>query len=205
MADITLLTSEGGIKRWRGREDGRAMVESVAYTSEETAAEEGRGYIAHAVCHTAAATSGTLLAIKNLSSDQSFHLTRIYVDPQTLTVSDLLLTQIINPTSVSGGTDVTTSAIIQKNTGKNNLFASSGAQILISDASADATTVGGDQFHEFPVDSRTPIPRDMVGTNVIAPGGTWVIGYKREGGGNAVDGEKISLSVNGYSLATSRE
>jgi len=177
---------------------GRALVESICYSGEEKAAHDGNAYIAHAVCHTAAAASGTLMYIKNLTPDKDFHITRIYIDAQTLTPTDLLLTQAVNPATVTGGTVVTTSVVVQKNTSKNNNFAGSGAIITMSDGSSDCTITGGDQFHEYPIDSREKTTRNMEGTNVIGPGGEWVIGYKREGGGNATDGEKISLSVNGY-------
>ena len=136
--------------------------------------------------------------IKNTSQDLDFHITRIYIDAQTLAVDDLLITQTINPTTVTSGTDVTTSAVVQKNTAKNNNFANTGSIIKISDGSADCVITGGDKFHEFSIDSREKVERNMKGTNVIGPGGEWSIGYKREGGGDATDANKISISVNGY-------
>ena len=173
--------------------------------AEEAAAKDGNAYMAHAVCHTAAATSGVLMYLKNTSPDKDFHITRIYIDPQAIASTDLLIVQGLSPTSVSSGTDVTTSAIKQKNTNQPNIFSSAGAQLLISDAAADITIVGGDQLHEFPLASRTSVVREMHGTNVIGPGGSFYIGYKREGGRSATDGNKISLSVNGYAEAAERE
>lgn len=196
MSLINLVTSKGGSKIWRGRSSGRAMVEAVKFDAEEQAAHDGEAYIMHGECHTAAATSGALMYIKNTSATNSIHVTRIYIDVGTLTPTDMFLTQVINPTTVSNGTDITTTGVIQKATNKVNALKSSGATLKISDGSSDMTFTGGDQFHKYPVASRTSYQRSMNGTNVIGPGGEWIIGW--ESAGTATDAQVISLSVNLY-------
>ena len=202
MATIQGTTEKGGIKQWLFRANGLARVEAVSLDKEEQSAQDGESYIFHAECHTAAATSGTLLYIKNNSTVNSIHVTRIYIDPQSLTPTDLFLTQGISPTSISSGTDVTSTNIIQKNTGKVNALKDA-STMTISDGSADITLTGGTVFHKFPVASRTSSQRNMNGTNVIAPGGEWYIGYTSAGG--ATNGEVISLSVNAYVAETDPE
>jgi len=205
MTEITGRTSKGGIKSWLFRSTGLARVESVSFHAEEESAHVGDAYIGHAVCHTAAAASGVLIAITNNTADKNFHITRLYIDPQTITPVDLLLVQGIIPVGLTGGTDATTTAVVQKHTSKPNQFITGGAEVKISDGSADLTYTSGTEFHEWPVTSRLSTQRNMNGTNVIGPGGTWYIAYKREGGGTATDGEKIAISVNGYVGDTVKE
>lgn len=205
MAEITGRTSKGGIKTWLFTGEGRAKTDTVSFSAEEQAAHDGNAYIAHAICETAAAASGGLLYLKNTTSDKDFHITRIYLDSQTLTTSNLLITQWLNPTTVTGGTDITSTGITQKNTTKANTFASSGAILKHSETTNDITFTGGNKYHEFAIDDRENLFRDMQGTNVIGPGGELIIGFKTEDGTNATDGDKISISVNGYADDTDKE
>lgn len=206
MTEITGRTKKGGLKTWAFRQSGLARVEAVDRSSEENAAEDGDAYAIHGVCRTAAAASGVLLYMKNTSSVNQLHLTRIYIDPQTLTDADLLITQWHTPTTTTGGTDITTAGgIIQKNTGKNNALEESGLTVIISDAASDMTFTGGTKFHEIPVTSRVPIDREVRATNIIAPGGEWFLGFKLEDGSAAVGDQIISLTINGFVEEEDRE
>ncbi len=177
----------------------RLLVESQSRPSEEVEAEKGRGFILHGVCHTAASVSGGLMAFTNTSNDFEVVITRIYIDPQTLTPTDLLVNQEKNPT-VSNGTDISTTGIVQKNFGDN---ATLPGVLTISDGSSDMTFSGGINYHEIAINSRTPQQRDMKGTNVVTPQTTIGWSFKREGGGSATDAEKISFSVNCFKRAVS--
>jgi len=196
MAEINLITTKGGIKRLRGTSEGLAMVRAISLSGEESAAHDGNAYIVHGHCHTAAATSGGLMYIKNTSATDALHIGRIYIDPGVLTPTDMFLSKIINPTTTTGGTDTTASGVVQKNTGKTNALATNGLILKISDAASDFTYFGGNDYHHFPVASRTSIFRDMKGTNVIGPGGEWLLGWESAGG--ATDAEIIHVSVNLY-------
>jgi len=202
MAFINLSTSRGGVKNWLGRADGRALVESKSFSGEEQAAHDGDAYIFHSRSHLAAATSGALLYLKNTSSDTSIHITRMYIDAiGTLTPTDLILTQVINPTTVTGGTTISanTSAagIVQKDTASVNALLSSGITMKVSDGSSNITFTGGDYFHAYNLlTDGVSTQRNMNGTNVIGPGGEWMIGW--ESAGTATDAELISLSINCY-------
>ncbi len=205
MAEITLRTSKGGIKTWLGRANGRAQVEAVSYFAEEAAGEDGDAYIFHGECRTDAAAAGALMYIKNTSSTKNIRIGRLYFDPQTLTDADLLVTQWITPTTTTGGTDITTSGIIQKKTSAPNALASTGCILKISDASSDMTFTGGSRFHTFPLNSRTSSQRDMKGTNIVGPGGEWFLGYKLEDGSSAVGDQIIGISINCYIEEAIRE
>ncbi len=69
MAFIQGTTSSGGIKNWLIRASGLMRVESVSIFAEEEAAKDGDAYIFHGICHTAAATSGILMYIKNTNTN----------------------------------------------------------------------------------------------------------------------------------------
>lgn len=205
MTEITGRTRKGGLKTWAFRQNGLGRVEAVSRTSEENASDEGDAYIFHGVCRTAAATEGILMHIKNTSSDEQIHMTRLFIDPQTLTDADMLITIWFSPTTTTGGTDITTTGILQKNSSANNSLAASGAILKISDASSDMTFTGGNKFHEIPVNSRTPIPLDVKGTNIIGPGGEWFVGWKLEDGSAAVGDQIIGLSLNCFVEEEDRE
>ena len=203
MAFMNLVTSKGGVKAWRGRATGRALVEAVSFAGEEQAAHDGQSYIFFSRSHLAAATAGALMYIKNTSSTNSIHITRMYIDPiGALTPTDVILTQVINPTTVTGGTTISanTSAagIVQKNTSHVNALLGSGdVTYKVSDGSSNITFTGGDYFHAYNVIADgASTQRNMNGTNVIGPGGEWLIGW--ESAGTATDAELISLSINAY-------
>jgi len=143
----------------------RLKVESKSRPSEEVEAQEGRGFILHAECHLALATNGGLLYFKNADSTKEIVITRIYIDPHILTNTDIIITQIKNPTVVNG-TDITTTGIINKNF--RNQETLTGA-LVVSDGSSNMTYSNGSQYHAFPVQSMVSQTRDMKGTNVITP------------------------------------
>lgn len=167
-------------------------VKSESLVSENSAAIKGEAFIIHFECHLAAASSGALLSITNNDADYNLEVTRIYIDPHTLTPNDLVVTQVFDPT-LSNGTDVSSTAVVQKNRSSRESF---DLTIKASDSSSDLTYTGGTQYHSFPVNSRSSSQRNMNGSNVISKGKTIVWGWKTEGGGNATDAEIISLSVN---------
>lgn len=165
---------------------------SESLVSENAAAQRGEAFIVHFECHLAAASSGALMAITNNDQEFDFEVTRIYIDPHTLTPSDLIVTQVFDPT-LSNGTDVSSTAVVQKNRGSSETF---DLTVKASDSSSDLTISGGTQYHAFPADSRKSSQRNMNGTNILSKGKTICWGWKTSGGGNATDGEIISLSVN---------
>lgn len=170
----------------------QAEVYSESVPSEGIQAERGKAFIVHAECHLAAAAAGGLLSITNNDPSHDVEITRIYVDPHTITPTDLIVTQVFDATLASG-TDVSSTAIIQKNRGSVIDF---DLTVKISDASADLTYTGGIQYHAFPVTSMTSMQRNMQSTNIIPRNKSITFGWKTRGGGNATDGEIISLSVN---------
>lgn len=173
----------------------RLLVLSTSLFAEEHHARMGHSFIAHGECHTAAAATGGLLAITNNSSVFDVIITRIYIDPFTITPTDLIVTQVKNPT-ISSGTDITTTGIINKNYSSNIPF---DGTLTVSDASADLTLSGGTQYHAFPIGTMvSPTARDMKGTNIVTQDQTIAWGFKTVGGGDATDGEIISISVNFY-------
>ena len=181
----------GGISWAKVDTNNRLWVNAESFAGEEIAAQSGDSFIVHGVCHLAASTDGGLLSIKNTSANYDYHVTRIYVDPHSLTPSNLHLTQQANPTVTNGST--TTITILNKNLGSGDSLVS---ESKLSNAAADLTFASGTVFHDFLVASKTSSQRNMVGTNVITPGKTWGIGYNSTSA--ATDGETIGLSVNLY-------
>lgn len=190
MTSITDGTGAG----YKGKvnEFNQVEVYSESVPSEGIQAERGNAFIIHAECHTAAAASGALMSITNNSSEYNLEVTRIYIDPHTITPSDLIITQVFDATLASG-TDVSTTAVVQKNRGS---AASFDLEVKCSDASADLTYTGGTQYHAFPVKTMTSSQRNMQLTNVLPRNKSITFGWKTRGGGNATDGEIVSLSVN---------
>jgi len=173
-------------------ESNQLEVVSESLVSENAAAQRGESFIIHFECHLAAANSGALMSITNNDQNYDLEVTRIYIDPHTLTPSDLIITQVFDPTLVNG-TDISSSAVVQKNRSDNSQF---NLTVKASDSSSDLTYTGGTQYHSFPADSRKSSQRNMNGTNILSKNKTIMWGYKTEGGGVATDGEVISLSVN---------
>jgi len=167
---------------------------SESLAKEEAETVKGETFVFHGRCHTAAATSGGLLTIENTSTDKDIVITRMYIDAFILTPLDLVITQIFGAAS-SGGTDISSTGIIQKNRGSALTL---DAKLTISDAASDITLTGGTEYHSWIMTSGESILRDMVGTNLIPPGKFLSFGYERAGGGSASDGEIISFSINCY-------
>ena len=120
-------------------------------------------------------------------------ISRIYIDPWVLT-PNVVVTQQKQPTRIDG-TDITETGVINKNFSSHLILL---VDLFISDASSDMTFNNGINYHAFPAKSMTSQTRDMKGTNIISPGETIGWGWKTVDGGNATDGEVISLSVNCY-------
>jgi len=173
----------------------RLFVDSKSFFSEEVAAQLGNAYIWHGVCHLAASTTGALMAFTSTDSEYAYAITRIYIDAQSLS-DDIIIYQVKNPT-LSGGTDVSTTGIVNKNysSGRTQL-----GTLKISDGSADLTYTGGTDYHAFVLQSKASTQRNMLGTNILANGDVICWGWATLDGGNAVDGEKIAFSVNGYRI-----
>lgn len=190
MTSITDGTGAG----YRGKVNKYNQFEvlSEAVPSEGTQAQRGNGFIIHAECHTAAAAAGGLMMITNNESDYEIEVTRIYIDPHTLTPPDLIITQVFDPTP-SNGTDVSSTAVVQKNRGSAIDFDLS---VTVSDASSDLTYTGGTQYHAFPAKTMTSQQRNMNSTNILPRGKSILWGWKTRSGANATDGEIVSLSVN---------
>jgi len=173
---------------------GQLAVRSESMEEEQVAAIRGQAYIFHGECHLANASSGGLCYIHNTSQTESIAITRIYFDAHTLSGTIKLL-QVKEPTTVSNGTDVSSTGIIQKNFGAADDLS---ATFVISDSSSDMTYSGGEQFHAFALKSEESKPRDMHGTNILLPNTKWLIGWSTAGvgGGNATNGETIGISIN---------
>lgn len=168
----------------------RLTTESKSRPSEEVEAQQGHAFILHAECHTAAAVAGGLMAFQNTSTVNDVVITRIYIDPQTITPTDLIITQVKEPV-IASGTDISATGIIQKNFGVGTLTP---GVLTISDGAADMTYTGGTQYHAFPANTMASTKRNMNGTNVVSPGTTILWGFKSAGA--ATDAEIVSLSVN---------
>jgi hypothetical protein len=173
----------------------RLKVASKTSFAEEIAAQNDRAFIFHARCHLKAGTNGGFMAIKNLSIDQKIAISRIYIDAHSLT-DNIIVEQIRNPT-ISGGSDISSTGIINKNYTSDRQMS---AQLIVSDGNSDMTFTGGSPYHAFPVQSLQQYARDMKGTNLIGQNDIFLFGWETVDGGNAVDGEVVSFSVNCYEV-----
>jgi len=193
MADIIKSGDSGNTAKVDS--NSRLFVDSKSSFAEEVAAYRGNAYIWHAQCHLAAATSGGLMAFTSSDQNFAYAITRIYIDAHSLS-DDIIVHQVKKPTLVSG-TDISTTGIVNKD------FSSGSTQqgtLKISDGSADLTYTGGTDYHAFVVQSKQSVHRSMNGTNIISNGDTILWGWETLDGANAVDGEIISLSINGYRI-----
>jgi hypothetical protein len=172
--------------------DGRVFVNSRSEVAEAVSATDGKAFIVSARCRTAGATSGAFMSIQNNDPENDIKITRIYVYPQTLTDSTLLCSQVFDAT-IAGGTDVSSTAIINKNRGNSTTF---DLTVKVSDASADATYTGGVEYHCFPLLSRSQNDRNMNGTNILPSGKSITFGWSLEGGGTATDDQIVYFAVN---------
>lgn len=175
--------------------NNRLYVDSKSFFGEEVGAKEGDAYIWHGQCHLAAATSGGLMSFTSADQTFAYAITRIYIDCHTLS-DDIIIHQVKNPT-LTGGTDISTTGIINKN------FQSGKTQqgtLKISDGSANLTYSGGTDYHAFVVQTLKSYQRNMQGTNILKNGDSILLGWETVDGANAVDGEIISISINGYRI-----
>jgi hypothetical protein len=173
-------------------DDKRLLVYAKTEPVEAVASEEGNSFIIHAECHTAASAGGGLLYVMNNETDYDLDITRIFIDGHTITPTDLICMQIFDAT-ISNGTDVSSTAIINKNRGSANSF---NLTVKISDGSSDMTYTGGTKYHSYPIKTMVSNFRDMAGTNIIPRNKSILFAFKRVSGGNATDGEIISISMN---------
>ena len=178
-------------------DDNRLLTNTKSFFAEEIGSQNGRAFIWHAECHLAAATSGGLLAFTSSNQTDLSVITRLYFDAQVLS-DNIIIYQVKNPTLV-GGTDISSTGIINKNFGSGR---SMQGTLKVSDGSADLTYTGGSSFHAFSLSSLESKDRDMRGTNILNNGNTILWGWKTADGGNAVDGEIISISANVYIIPT---
>jgi len=197
MSEIKIKDGTGTGNRAKVNEKGQLSVISESLTSEGAQAQAGNAFILHAECHTAAAASGGLLQITN-DNGEDIEITRIYIDAYTITPTDLIITQVYDATGTAG-TDISSTGIIQKNRGSAEMLA---ATLVVSDGSSDLTYTGGTQYHAFPVKTMTSQQRSMSGTNIIPKGKSILFGFKTVSGGNATNGEIISLTINLIKRAT---
>jgi hypothetical protein len=135
------------------------------------------------------------MAIKNTSADVKIAISRIYIDSHSLS-DNLIVEQIKNPI-ISGGTNISSTGIINKNYASSREMTSI---LTVSDGSADLTFTGGKVYHAFPVQSLQQYGRDMKGTNLLGQNDMLVFGWETVDGGNAVDGEIVAFSVNVYEI-----
>lgn len=171
---------------------GQLSVLSEDVPSEGFQSRLGNTFIVHAECQTALAASGGLLQLTNNDASADIEITRIYIDGHTITPTDLIVTQVFDATGAAG-TDVSLTAIVQKNRGSAEVL---NASVVVSDASSDLTYTGGTQYHAFHVGNNESLQRNMNSTNIIPAGKSILWGWKTVSGSNAVDGEVISLSIN---------
>lgn len=191
MSDIILNDGTGTGNKAKVK-NNRVLVDSRSEAAEETAAVFGDAFIISARCRTAAATSGVFMSIRNNDPDFDMHVTRIYIYPQTLTDADLLCTQVFDA-EITGGTDASATAIVNKNRGSSKPF---DLTVIVSDASADATYTGGTEYHCIPLNSRQTSSRSMNGTNVITSGKSINFCWELEDGSAAVDNQIVYFAVN---------
>ena len=182
----------GGGSKAKVDSDNRLLVYSKSEPVEAVSAKTGDSFIIHAECHTAASAGGGLLYVLNNSVDYNMEITRIFIDGHTITPTDLICMQIFDAT-ITAGTTVTSTAIINKNRASSNIF---DLTVKQSDGSSDITYTGGTKYHSYPIKTMTSNFRDMAGTNIIPAGKSILFAFKRVSGGNATDGEIISISMN---------
>ena len=192
MSHTTISDGKGKGNKAEVNENQQLSVISESIPSEGARAQDGEAFIIHFECHTAAAPSGGFMHILNNDAEFELEVTGIYIDPHTLTPSDLIVLQVFDPI-ISNGTDVSSTAVVQKNRGSASPF---DLTIKVSDSSSDLTYSDGTQYLAFPAKSMTGIQRNMNGTNILPAGKAILFGWKTRDGSNAVDGEVVSFSVN---------
>ena len=192
MSNFSIVDGTGSGNSAQVNSLNQVSVQAESISSEGFQARNGNGFIIHYECETAAAPSGGFMHILNNSSIYALEVTRIYIDPHTITPSDLIVTQVFDPTII-GGSDVSSTAIVQKNRSRSDSF---DLTIKVSEGGSDMTYTGGTQYHAFPVKTMSPIQRNMNNTNILTGGKSILFGWKTRSGGNATDGDVVSFSVN---------
>lgn len=172
--------------------DNQAAVFSESQPSEGVQSQKGNSFILSARTYLKASNEGGLFYILNNDPSADLEVTRIYTYPHTLTPTNLVMTQIFDPV-ITGGEDVSSTAIINKNRGNSKVF---DLTIKISSSSTAMTYTGGTTYHEPPLVSRTQNSRNMNGTNILPSGKSILFGFYTEDGSNATDAETIYFSVN---------
>lgn len=172
----------------------RLLTSSEGHDVEGVRAHTGDAFVMYGMCHLAAATSGGFLYFTNTDSTHHIHITRILIDAHSLS-DNIIIHQVKNPDTVTGGTDVSTTNLVNKNFGSGT---TTDGTLVMSDGSSDMTYTGGTRYHSLPIGSLQSKPRDMRGTNIVTNAKTILWGWETVDGGNAVDGEIISFSVNYY-------
>jgi len=196
MAEMSTIIKSGksGVTAEVGN-DNRLWTNAKSYAGEEVAAQNGEAFIWHGECHLAAATSGALMYFKSTDVDKKVHITRIYIDPFSLS-DNIKIYQVKNPTTVSNGADVTSTNITNKNFSSGQTMSGT---LKISNGSSDMTYSGGTKYHSFIARSLTSTQRNMLGTNVLDNNDEILWGWETmDGVTPATNGEIISLSVNIY-------
>jgi len=190
----TVIKSGDGGNIAKVDDDNRLWTNTKANAAEEVAAHNGNAFILHGACRLAVAGSGGLFYFKSTDSVRHVHLTRMFFDCRTLS-DDIIIYQVKNPTTVSGGTDISSTGIVNKNFTSGNAVTGT---LVYSDASNAITYSGGTNFHSFVVESKKSYFRNMNGTNMLSNNDTILWGWETLGGGNAATTDIISLSINFY-------
>lgn len=171
--------------------EGQLLGRVRSASSEEHRSDGGQSFILSAECHLSASINGGLMAFKNTDPSDHVHITRLYFDSLTAN-DDIIIYQVKNPT-ISNGTNVSTTNIINKNFENNRTLS---GVLTVSDASSDLTYTGGSKYHSFVLEAKKSRMRDMMGTNVLGNNNMVLFGWATLDGANAVDGDKISISLN---------
>jgi len=189
---VEIVDGTGNGNRAEVNEFNQISCISESLSSEGINARRGGAFIIHAKCHTSAASSGAFINIVNNTQGYDMEISRIYIDPHTITPTNLIITQVMGAT-ISNGTDVSSTAVIQKNGGEADVF---DLGVTISDSASDMTYTGGIEYHSFPIKTMTSTQRNMSQTNIIPKGKSILFGWETVDGSNATDGEIVSFSIN---------
>jgi hypothetical protein len=172
--------------------NNRLLVRAASFIGEEVEALEGNAFIVHGECHLAASTTGAFVYIENTSATHNYFITRIYIDARSLT-DDIIIRQVFEPTRANG------TAVVPVNKNRASGATMEG-DFYISDGSSDMTLTSGTQYHAFVMSSGIgdSTQRDMKGSNVLGPNTSMGFTWATVDGGNAVNAEIISFSINIY-------
>lgn len=192
MSSFTIENGVGDGKKAEVNAFNQLLTLAEAVPSEGVQGQRGRAFIISARTDLAATASGGLMHILNNDAENDLEITRIYTYGHTLTPTDLIITQVFDP-NITNGTDVSSTAIVNKNRGFSTPF---DLTVTISDSASDMTYTGGTVFHEYPLTSMSTSSRNMNGTNIIPAGKSMLFGFFTSGGGAATNGENVFFAVN---------